>query len=74
MFILSCTNIYLFVKNISFEYLYSSEYHIRMFLFVFCLRNRSSIKYVRNWGNGGGSFKMFLGATGGEGYHVYVGT
>ena len=32
-----------------------NECDIRMFLFVFCLRNRPSIKYVRNWGNGVGS-------------------
>ena len=26
-----------------------------MFLFVFSLRNRPSIRYICNWGNGGGS-------------------
>ena len=34
-----------------FECLYFSEYDIGMLLFVFWLRNRPSIKYVRNWGN-----------------------
>ena len=32
--------------------LYFNEYDIRKFLFVFWLRNRSFIKYLRNWGNG----------------------
>ena len=45
-----------------FECLYFSEYDIRMLLFVFWLRKRPSIKYVRNWGNGEGSSKMFTGA------------
>ena len=40
--------IYFFVKNFFFEYLYFIEYDIRMFLFVFWLKNRPSIKYVRN--------------------------
>ena len=29
-----------------------------MFLFVFWLRNRASIKYLRNWRHGGASHKM----------------
>ena len=37
-----------FRKEFFFECLYFSEYDIRMFLFVFWLRNRPSIKYVRN--------------------------
>ena len=45
-----------------FECLYFSEYDIRMLLFVFWLRKRPSIKYVRNWGNGEGSSKIFTGA------------
>ena len=50
-----------------FECLYFSEYYIRMLLFVFSLRNRPSIKYVRKWGNGGGSSKMCTGAYSGRG-------
>ena len=44
MFVSYCTTIYFFVKNFLFECLYFSEYDIRMFLFVFSLRNRPSIK------------------------------
>ena len=33
-----------------------------MFLFVFWLRGRPSIKYLSNWGNEGGSSKMCPGA------------
>ena len=50
------------LKNLFFLDLYFSEYDIRMLLFIFWLRNRPSIKYVPNWENGGGSFKMFTGA------------
>ena len=53
MFISSYTTIYFFIKNFFFKYLCFSQYDIRMFLFVFWLRNRPSLKYVRNWGNGG---------------------
>ena len=56
-----------FVKNFFFECLYFSEYDIRMFLIVFWLRNGPSIKYVRNYGNGGGSSKMCAGAYRGRG-------
>ena len=49
-------------KNFFFEYLYFSEYDSPMLLFVFWLRNIPSIKYVCNWGNGGGSSKMCTGA------------
>ena len=42
------TIIYFFVIFFFFECLYFGEYDIRMFLFVFWLRNRPSIKYVRN--------------------------
>ena len=38
------------LKEFFFECLYFSEYDIGM-LFVFWLRNRPSIKDVRNWGN-----------------------
>ena len=48
MFILYYTIIYFFVKIFFYECLYFSEYDIRMFLFVFWLRNRPSIRYVRN--------------------------
>ena len=51
-----------FVKNCFFEFLYFSEYDIRMFLCVFWLRNMSSILYVRNQGNGEVSSKMFTDA------------
>ena len=64
MFISYYTIIYFFVNNFFFECLYFSEYDIRMFLFAFWLRNRPSIKYVRNQGNGGGHPK------GGERYHA----
>ena len=67
MFISSYTTIYFFVKIFFFECLYFSEYDIRMFLFAFWLRNRPSIKYVRNWGNGGGSSKICTGAYRGRG-------
>ena len=56
-----------FRKELFFEYLYFSEYNIRMFLFIFWLRNRLSIKYVRNWGNGGVHPKRFQVRTGGRG-------
>ena len=48
MFISYYTIIYFLVKNFFSECLYFSEYNILMFLFVFWLRNRPSIKYVRN--------------------------
>ena len=48
MFISYYTIIYYLVKNFFFEGLYSSECDIRMFLFVFCLRNKPFIRYVRN--------------------------
>ena len=48
----------LLLKNLCFfECVYFSEYDIGMVLFVFWLRNKSSIKYVRNWGNGGDVIK-----------------
>ena len=50
------------LKEFFLECLYFSEYDIRMFLFVFWLRNTPSIKYTRSWGNGGGSSKMCTGA------------
>ena len=46
MFVSYYIIIYFFVKNFFFECLYFSEYDIRMFLFVFWLRNRPSIKYT----------------------------
>ena len=48
MFISYYTIIYFFVKNFVFERLYFSEYDILMLLFVLWLRNKPSIKYVRN--------------------------
>ena len=44
-------NVYFFVINFFLECLYLSEYDVRMFLFVFWLRSRPSIKYMHNWGN-----------------------
>ena len=41
-----------------------------MFLFVFWLRKKPSIKYLHNWGNGGGHPKCAQVRTGGEGYHA----
>ena len=38
----------------------------------FWLRNRLSIKYVHNWGNGGGSFKMCADAYRGRGVEKLV--
>ena len=67
MFILSYTTIYFFVRNFLFEFLYFSEYDIPMFLFVYWLRNRLSIKYLRNWGNGEGSSRMCTDAYRGGG-------
>ena len=55
MFVSSYTTIYFFIDNVFFECLNFSEYDIRMCLFVFWLKNRPSIKYVRNWGNRGGA-------------------
>ena len=49
-----------------------------MFLFVFCLRNKSSIKYLRNWGNGEGvTQKVHRCVQGGMGitpqvYHTHL--
>ena len=42
-----------------------------MFLFVSWLRNRPSIKYLSNWGNGVGHPKCVQVRTGGEGYHAF---
>ena len=44
MFVSYYTIIYFFVNN----FLYFTEYDIPMFLFGFWLRNRPSIRYVRN--------------------------
>ena len=70
MFILSYTTVYFFVKKFFFECLYFSEYGIRVFECskVFWLRNRPSIKHVRNWGNeeGAGHPKCVQVRTGGE--------
>ena len=61
---------YFFVKIFFFECLYPSEYDIRMFLFVFWLRSRSSIKYLSNWGNKGDHPKYAQVRTGGEGHRT----
>ena len=54
------------LKNLFFfECLYFSEYDIRMLLFFFWLRNRPSIKYIRNWGTRGGDPKYVQVRTGG---------
>ena len=58
---------YFFVKDFFFECLYFCEYNIRMFLFVFWLRNRPSIKCVRTWGNGGGVMQNVHCSVQGEG-------
>ena len=63
MFISYYTIIYFFIKIFFvIKCLYFSEYDIRMFLLVFWLRNRRSIKYVSNWGSGLGISKMFRDA------------
>ena len=76
MFLSYYTIIYFFVKIFFFEYLYFSEYDIGMFLFVFCLRNRPSIKYVLNERNEGrwgeGSFKMFTDVYSGIGISRFM--
>ena len=72
IFISYYTIIYFFVNKFFFECLYFSEYNIRMFLFVFWLRNRSSIKYVRNQGNGGGPSKMFIDGCRGRGVSRFM--
>ena len=75
MFVSSFTTIYFFVKNFFLECLYSSEYDIWMFLLAFWLGNRSSIKYLRNWRNGGGviqnEYRCVQGKRGIK-PHVYV--
>ena len=48
-------------KKIFFRVFFFSEHDIRMLLFIFRLRNRPSIKQVRNWGNGGVTSKMYAG-------------
>ena len=70
MFISSYTTTYFFVKNFFFEYIYFSEYDIRMFLFVFWFSNRPSIKYIRNWENRGGVNQNVYRCAQGEGYHA----
>ena len=61
------------LKNLFvFECLYFSEYDIRMLLFIFLFKNRPSIKYVCNWGNGGGSSKMCKGTYSGRGVEKSV--
>ena len=70
MFISSYTVTYFFVNNFFSECLYFGEYVIRMFLLVFWLRNKPSIKYVRNWRNRRGHQKCVQVRTGGEGYHA----
>ena len=72
MFISSYTTIYFFRKEFFLKCLYFSEYDIWMFLFVFLLRNRPSIKYVHTWGNGGGSYKMCTGVCRGSGVEKSV--
>ena len=70
-FISPNTTIYFFVKKyFFFEFLYFSEYNIQMLLFVYWFRKRPSIKYVRNWENGGGHPKCVQVRTVGEGYHA----
>ena len=67
MFVLSYTIIYFFVKNFLFRMFIFQRIKYSNFLFVFWLRNRPSIKYVRNKGIGGGSSKMCTGAYRGRG-------
>ena len=61
MFISSYTAIYFFAKNFFFfKCLYFSEYNIQMlFLFVFWLRNRPSIKYVHNYNHFHNILRLF---------------
>ena len=74
MFISSYTTIvyfilhyYLFFRKEFLSNVYISVNTIFKCYLSFCLRNKPSIKYVRNWGNGGGSSKMWIGAYKGRG-------
>ena len=61
------------LKNLFFfECLYFNNYDIRMLLFIFWLRNRLSVKYVSNWGNGRGLSKTCKGAFKGRGVEKQV--
>ena len=50
-----------------FECFYFSEYDIRMLLFVFWLRNRPYVTYLRNWRNGREFMKIVYRCVQGEG-------
>ena len=53
---------YFFVKNMFFFRIFIFQWIRYSNVVVFWLRNRPSIKYVRNWRNGGESSKMCTGA------------
>ena len=70
VFISYYTIICFFAKKKFFECFYFSEYAIRMFLFVFWLRNMPSIKYVGNKGNERGHPKFLQMRRRGERCHA----
>ena len=61
-----------FRKDSFFEYLHFSVFDVRIFLFVFWLRNRPSMKYICNYENKGGSSKMFTDANRGRGVSRFM--
>ena len=67
MFILSCTTIYSFVKNFFLNIYISVNMVFKYsYLFFFWLRNIPSIKYLRNWMNGGRVIQICTGAKRGK--------
>ena len=71
MFISYYIIIYFFVKNFFWMFIFQ---RIRYSNVLICLwlRNRSSIKYVRNYGNGEGSFKMLTDGYRGRGVSPFM--
>ena len=72
MFISYNTIVYFFGKIFFLEYLHFSVFDVRIFLFVFWLRNRPSMKYICNYENKGGSSKMFTDANRGRGVSRFM--
>ena len=72
MFISSYTTIYIFVNNFFSNVYISVNTIFECSYLFFWMRNRLSIKYVRNLGNGGGSSKLCAGAYLGRGVEKLV--